>query len=218
MFFKKKKPDSGNLPAGSVEWVVACLGNPGKQYENTRHNVGFLAADYIAERLGFSISRLKFRSLCGDAMIGGRRVLFLKPSTFMNLSGEAVRDAMRFYKVPTGRLIVVCDDVNFEVGRMRVRRGGSDGGQNGLKNIIYHQANDQFPRLRIGVGKKPSPEYDLARWVLSAFTPGEAEILQKEIFPRVLEGIGLIIGGRTDDAMNLCNGAGRPSGAQEPAD
>lgn len=208
MLFRKKTSSAGSAPSGPVEWIVVCLGNPGREYETTRHNAGFLAADYMAEALGFSISRLKFRSLTGDVMIGGKRALFLKPSTFMNLSGEAVRDAMRFYKVPVGNLLVVCDDVSFDVGRMRVRRGGSDGGQKGLQNIIYHLSDDQFPRVRIGVGQKPNPQYDLARWVLSSFTPKDLEFLNREIFPRVLDGTRLIIAGDIDGAMSRCNSAG----------
>ena len=135
--FKQIAQDRAPAPAGPVEWIVAGLGNPGAKYENTRHNVGFLTLDRMAGKLGFRIDRLRFQSLTGEAMIEGRRVLFLKPATFMNLSGQAVVEAMNFYKVPVERVIVIHDDVSLAPGRLRIRQKGSDGGHNGLKNIIY---------------------------------------------------------------------------------
>lgn len=211
MFFRKDNKTSSRAVTGPIEWVVACLGNPGREYAASRHNAGFLAADYLAAQLSFSIGRLKFRSLTGEAVISGKKVLFLKPSTFMNLSGEAVRDALHFYKIPPSNLVVICDDVSFDVGRLRVRRSGSDGGQNGLKNIIYHLASDEFPRIRVGVGQKPHPEYDLARWVLSSFSSSEMDVLNKQVFPKVRQGLEKILSGDIGAAMNLCNSASGPT-------
>lgn len=148
--FKQIAQDRAPAPAGPVEWIVAGLGNPGAKYENTRHNVGFLSLDRMAEKLGFRIDRLRFQSLTGEAMIEGRRVLFLKPATFMNLSGQAVVEAMNFYKVPVERVIVIHDDVSLSPGRLRIRQKGSDGGHNGLKNIIYLTGKNTFPRIKIG--------------------------------------------------------------------
>lgn len=191
-------------PTGSVEYLVVGLGNPGREYENTRHNAGFLAVDYIREKERFEMKKLKFQSLTGDAELEGKRVLFLKPSTYMNKSGEAVRDAASFYKIPPERIIVLCDDVNLSPGRLRLRKSGSDGGQNGLKNIIYHLESDQFLRLRIGIGSKPHPEMDLADWVLSRFTPDELKQLD-DVFGRAYQGLKLILSDKLNDAMTLCN-------------
>ena len=159
--------------AGAVEWLVVGLGNPGSRFEGTRHNAGFRALDDFAEKSGQKIDKIKFKALIGEGMLGGARVLFLKPQTFMNLSGEAVRDAATFYKIPAERIIVLSDDISLDVGRIRVRGQGSAGGQNGLKNIIDHLNTDAFPRIKIGVGAKPHPDYNLADWVLSRFTASE---------------------------------------------
>lgn len=191
-------------PSGPVEYIVAGLGNPGKEYELTRHNAGFMSVDYFARQHGFQIDKLKFKSLCGDCMIEGKRVLFLKPSTFMNLSGQAVSEAASFYKVPVERVIVVMDDISLEPGKMRIRRKGSDGGHNGLKNIIYLFGSDNFPRIKLGVGAKPNPNYDLAAWVLSRFTPEEQKALA-EVFPKVERSIELIVSEKIDQAMNQFN-------------
>lgn len=204
--FEKFKSYLGSSaqPTGLVEYLVVGLGNPGREYENTRHNAGFLAVDYIREKERFEMKKLKFQSLTGDVELEGKRVLFLKPSTYMNKSGEAVREAANFYKIPPARIIVLCDDVNLSPGRLRLRKSGSDGGQNGLKNIIYHLESDQFLRLRIGIGSKPHPEMDLADWVLSRFTPGELKQLG-EVFERVYHGLKLILSDKWDDAVMLCN-------------
>ena len=167
------------VPAGPVEFLIVGLGNPGKEYENTRHNAGFMAVDYIAGELGVKIDRLRFKSLCGDGVLAGHRVLLMKPSTFMNLSGEAVRDAASFYKIPPEHVIVLSDDVSLDVGTLRVRAKGSAGGQNGLKNIIYHLNSEDFPRVKIGVGKKPRPDYDLAAWVLGKFPAEDQKAIDK---------------------------------------
>lgn len=168
MFFKKQRS------AGPVDFIVAGLGNPGKQYEGTRHNAGFMALEALAERLGVPVTRVRFKSYCGEAVIGEKRALLLMPQTFMNLSGEAVCEAMRFYKLPPERVLVMMDDISLPVGVIRLRRKGSDGGQKGMRSIITLSGSDQFPRIKLGVGAKPHPDYDLAAWVLSRFTKEEA--------------------------------------------
>ncbi|MDL2233021.1 aminoacyl-tRNA hydrolase [Ruminococcaceae bacterium OttesenSCG-928-L11] len=197
---------AGYSATGPIEYIVVGLGNPGKQYEETRHNAGFLAVDAIGRQLGFEIRKLKFKSLCGDCAIKGKRVLFLKPSTYMNNSGEAVRDAMAFYKVPIEHVIVISDDISLEVGRMRIRRKGSDGGQKGLKSIIYLTGKGDFPRIRLGIGAKPHPEMQLADWVLSRFTPADKKALEP-LFDSCLEAVELIVSGKIDEAMGKFNGA-----------
>ncbi|MBQ2433447.1 MAG: aminoacyl-tRNA hydrolase [Clostridia bacterium] len=157
--------------------MIVGLGNPGAEYDNTRHNVGFAALDALAQNAGCRVDKLKFKSLCGDCMIEGKRVLLMKPSTFMNLSGQAVTEAMAFYKIPMEHIIVISDDISLEPGRMRIRAKGSDGGHNGLKNIIYLSGRNDFPRIRLGVGAKPHPDYDLADWVLSTFSAQEEKAL-----------------------------------------
>lgn len=154
---------------GAVEYIVCGLGNPGTQYENTRHNAGFMAIDTIAKNLNAEVKKLNFKSLTGDVMLGGVRCLLMKPTTFMNNSGEAVREALSFYKLPPEKLIVIYDDISMDVGRIRIRRKGSDGGHNGIKSIILCTNSVKFPRIKIGVGAKPHPDYNLADWVLSPF-------------------------------------------------
>lgn len=166
-------------PAEPIEWLVVGLGNPGSKYEGTRHNAGFRALDAYCAKSGQRIDRMKFKALIGDGRFGGKRVLFVKPQTFMNLSGEAVRDAAAFYKIPPERILVLFDDISLEVGRIRVRAKGSAGGQNGVKNIIYQLGSDAFPRVKIGIGAKPHPDYDLADWVLSKFQGEDAEKIQQ---------------------------------------
>lgn len=199
-----RKPKSGTAPHGAVEFIIVGLGNPGREYESTRHNAGFLAVDNLADRLGVKVDRLKFKSLCGDAMIGEHRVLLMKPSTFMNNSGEAVREAMRFYKLTADHLLVLFDDVSLDVGRLRIRRQGSDGGHNGIKSIIYLIGADDFPRVKIGVGKKPHPDYDLAAWVLGKFQKADSELLDK-VFDTAAEAAVLIVSGEIETAMNRYN-------------
>jgi len=193
-----------NAPTGKVEWLIVCLGNPGKKYHNTRHNVGFLECDYISQKLNIKVDKLKFKSLCGDALINGKRVLVLKPQTFMNASGEAVLSAMNFYKIPMENVLVIFDDVSLEVGKLRIRKKGSDGGHNGIKSIILHSNSDNFPRIKIGVGNKPHPDFELANWVLGQFEKEE----QKKIFSALentYKSIELIIDDKIDDAMNQYN-------------
>ena len=201
----KKIETGGSAPTGPVTHIIVGLGNPGAEYTLTRHNAGFLALDRFAERLGTRIDRARFRALVGEASFAGHHVLLLKPQTFMNLSGESVREAAAFYKIPPENVIVICDDVNFDVGRLRVRAKGSDGGHNGIKNIIYQLQSDNFPRVRVGVGVKPHPDYDLASWVLSPFPKEDAATLSAS-FDRIFDGVARILDGDLPAAMQLCNG------------
>ena len=177
-----------------MEWVVVGLGNPGKEYAGTRHNIGFEVLDDYSAKKGFKIDRIKYKSYCGEYTVEGKRVLFLKPTTFMNLSGEAVREALTFYKLSPERLIVIVDDINLSPGKLRIRQKGSAGGHNGLKNIIYQLASEDFLRIRVGVGEKPNPEYDMAKWVLSrpneadAKTIDEAKIMAGDAIPFLIKG------------------------------
>lgn len=200
LFFRKN-----TVPSGPVELLIVGLGNPGREYEGTRHNAGFLAIDRLAERQGAQIRRIRFQGLTGECSLSGKRTLLLKPSTFMNLSGRSVQEAMAFYKLKPAQVVVLCDDVNLDVGRIRVRRKGSDGGQNGVKNIIYLTGSDQFPRIKIGVGKKPRPDWDLKDWVLSRFTQADWQALSPAL-DHACEAAALIAGGEIDRAMNLYNG------------
>lgn len=197
--FRKK-----TFATGPVEYIVVGLGNPDRKYENTRHNAGFIMIDFIADKIGVKINRVKFKSLVGEGNIGNSKVLLMKPSTYMNNSGEAVIEAMKFYKIPPENVIVLLDDINLDVGKMRIRSKGSDGGQKGMRSIIYLSGKDNFPRVKIGIGKKPNPEYDLASWVLSKFTKDELATLEK-IAENSYEAVELIIQGKTDRAMNLFN-------------
>ncbi len=201
MLFRSSK--SALIP-GPVEFLIVGLGNPGKEYENTRHNAGFMALDALADKVGAQVTRIKFKGLTGEASLGGKKVLLLKPSTFMNLSGQSVTEAMTFYKLPPEKVLILCDDVNLEPGQLRIRRKGSDGGQNGVKNILYLSGSDQFPRIKIGVGKKPRPDYDLAHWVLSRFTPRDLDALAPAL-DHATDAAQLIVAGEIDKAMNQYN-------------
>lgn len=200
MFFRRSPS-----PAGAPEYLICGLGNPGPKYDMTRHNAGFLYLDRLADRLGVPVKKLKFKALVGDAELNGVRCLLMKPQTFMNLSGEAVRDAADFYKIPPEKILVVFDDISLEPGVLRIRRKGSDGGHNGIKSILYHLGSDAFPRIKIGVGKKPHPDYDLAAFVLSKF-PADAQKPLADAIDRAVEATPLIVTGQIDQAMNRCNG------------
>lgn len=191
-------------PTGAVEYIIAGLGNPGTEYENTRHNVGFMTIDTLCEKYKVSCKKLKFKSLTCDVMIAGKRCLIMKPSTFMNKSGEAVTEAMNFYKIPPERTIIVFDDISLEPGKMRIRRKGSDGGHNGIKNIIYLSGSDMFPRIKMGVGAKPHPDYNLADWVLGHFSKEDGEKLE-QCFQNAVSALELMVDGKTDQAMNKYN-------------
>lgn len=194
MFFKKKL-------TGPIDWMVVGLGNPDKKYEGTRHNAGFAALEALAEACAVRVDRVRFRSFCGECAIGGQRVLLLKPQTYMNNSGEAVREAMQFYKLPPERVIVLFDDISLPVGTIRIRRNGSAGGQKGVASILSLCGSDQFPRVKIGVGQKPHPDYDLAAWVLSKFTKEEAPAVLDAV-RRAADAACMIVGGDLDGAMN----------------
>ena len=195
--FKKIEKQTDTTP---VSFIIAGLGNPGAQYAKTRHNVGFVAIDYIAEKLGVRIDRAKFHSLVAEAKIGSVRVLLMKPETYMNNSGVAVGEAATFYKIPPERVLVLHDEISFEPGLMRIRRKGSAGGHNGLKSIIAHLSSEEFPRVKIGVGKKPTPEYDLADWVLGKM-PKEANDAFEARLEDIFGATRLITDGKIDDAM-----------------
>ena len=204
--FKKIETERTAVEQMPITHVIVGLGNPGEQYAFTRHNAGFLTVDYIAQKLGVKINRAKYDALFCEARLGGARVLLVKPQTYMNASGRAVRQIVDFYKIPLENLIVISDDTALAVGRMRVRKSGSDGGQRGLRDIIYQLNSDAFPRVRIGVGEKPNPNYEMADWVLSKFTSDEQKIIFEE-FDRAMSGIEKIIAGDVDGAMALCNAA-----------
>ncbi len=199
--FKKTRAQQ---PSGAVEYIICGLGNPGSDYENTRHNIGFMTVDTLCEKYDLDCKKLKFKSLTCDAVIAGRRCFIMKPATFMNKSGEAVTEAMRFYKIPPERTIIVYDDISLEPGRLRIRRKGSDGGHNGMKNIIYLSGSDTFPRIKLGIGAKPNPDYSLADWVLSRFKKEDAPELEK-CFDNAVCCLELMVNGKIDEAMNKFN-------------
>ena len=188
-------------PTGAVDWLIVGLGNPGKKYEGTRHNAGFAVVEALAAEYGVKVDRVKFKSLCGEAVIGGKKVLLVMPQTFMNNSGEAVGEAAAFYKLPPEKVLVVCDDISLPVGTIRLRRKGSDGGQRGLRSIITLMGSDAFPRIKVGVGQKPHPDYDLAAWVLSKFTKDEAAPLLTAVKDAV-GAAAMTVDDRMDEAMN----------------
>ena len=190
--------------SGGIDWILVCLGNPGDQYENTRHNVGFRVADEIEERTGKPIQRLKYRALTARMEYGGAKVLVMKPVTFMNLSGEAVREAAQFYRVEPQRILVVCDDVSLPVGKLRLRKNGSAGGHNGLRSIIGQLRSDDFPRLKVGVGEKPHPDYDLADWVLGQFQGEDKKAIDAAV-KRAADAVECVFGKGLERAMNGFN-------------
>ncbi|MCQ4865803.1 aminoacyl-tRNA hydrolase [Pseudoflavonifractor phocaeensis] len=198
MFFGK------NSKGGGAEWLVVCLGNPGDKYDGTRHNVGFMVADEIGEREHIPIQKLKFKALTNTCELGGAKVLLMKPITYMNLSGEAVRQAADFYKVPAERVLVVSDDVSLPVGKLRIRLKGSAGGHNGLKSIIAHLGSESFPRLKIGVGEKPHPDNDLADWVLGMFAGEDKKAIDAAI-KRAADAVEAIIRDGAEKAMGKFN-------------
>ena len=192
------------LPVEGSALVVG-LGNPGEKYENTRHNVGFLTVDELAERARVPVQKLKHRALTNTLEVGSVKVLLMKPVTYMNLSGEAVGEAARFYKIPPERVLVISDDVSLPLGKLRIRKGGSAGGHNGLKSIIQHLGTDQFPRIKVGVGQKPHPDYDMADWVLSKFAGEDLKTITEAI-RKAADAVECLIQEGPDKAMNRFNG------------
>ena len=192
---------------GGIEWLLVFLGNPGAKYDGTRHNVGWSVGDVIAGRCGVKIQRLKNRALTARCTLGGHEVLLVKPQTYMNLSGEAVRPLADFYKIPADHVLVVSDEVALSPGRLRLRPGGSAGGHNGLKSVIQHLGTDQFPRLRLGVGAPPHPEFDMADWVLGSFH-GEDLKLMQEAAEKGADAVECCVRDGIDKAMNRFNTKG----------
>ena len=197
MFFSKRP--------GPVEWLVVGLGNPGPKYDWTRHNMGFLVIDELAEREKIPVQKLKFKALTNTVVIGDRSVLLMKPTTYMNLSGGAVGEAARFYKIPPERILVISDDVALPQGKLRIRRSGSAGGHNGLKDIIAHLGGDGFPRIKVGVGGKPHPDSDMADWVLGKFT-GQDKKTMEEAIQRAADAVEELLKNGVDQAMSKFNG------------
>lgn len=189
---------------GKIEYVIAGLGNPGPEYENTRHNAGFIVLDMLAKQCGEEINRMQFKGRTADVMLGDKRCLLLKPTTYMNNSGESIVQALEFYKLDVSSLIVVCDDISLDVGRLRIRRKGSHGGHNGLRSICELTGSDSYERIKMGVGKKPHPDYDLAKWVLGKFGKDDMEKLNTAA-ENACECIKLMVQGKTDQAMNKYN-------------
>ena len=184
-------------------YIIVGLGNPGKQYEHTRHNVGFEVIDRLAEKHDILMTERKHRAICGKGLIGGQKVMLVKPQTFMNLSGESVKSAVDFYQIGTDELIVVYDDVSLSPGQLRIRRSGSAGGHNGIKNIIAQLGTQEFPRVKVGVGEKPD-RMDLADYVLSHFSKGEWEMME-DAFKEAADAVEVMIADGADTAMNRFN-------------
>ena len=200
--FNKFKKDSGN---STYDFLVVGLGNPGTKYETTRHNAGFLFITYLEDKLNFKAKKLKFHALIGDAKIGSSKVLFMKPQTMMNNSGTAVAECAKFYKIPVENIIVVFDDISLEPGKLRIRRKGSAGGHNGIKSIIAHLGSENFPRIKIGVGAKPHPDYDLADWVLANFPKKDIPSVRNAIEDGA-NALEMLVKGDFEGAMSKYNG------------
>lgn len=198
------KISQSQTKTGQPEYIIAGLGNIGMEYDNTRHNAGFSVVDMLAEQCGTEINRLRFKGKTAEIITEGVKCLLLKPSTYMNNSGESIVQALEFYKLDVDSLIVVCDDISLDCGKIRIRRKGSHGGHNGLRSIIDLTGRDDFQRVRVGVGKKPHPDYDLAKWVLGKFRPNDAAKM-KISAENACESIKLMVQGKTDEAMNKYN-------------
>ena len=191
---------------GGVSWLIVFLGNPGPRYEMTRHNAGFMAADAMAKEKNVNINKARFKALTATCDIGGESVLLMKPQTFMNLSGDAVAQAAKFYKIPPEHVIVVSDEISLPIGKLRIRTKGSAGGHNGLKDIIAKLGTDAFPRIRIGVGAPPHPDYDMADWVLSSFSAQDEKALSVSL-KNAAEAALAIIDRGVPEAANRFNGS-----------
>ncbi|MBR0352292.1 MAG: aminoacyl-tRNA hydrolase [Oscillospiraceae bacterium] len=196
MFFDRSR--------GAPRWLVVCLGNPGPKYEGTRHNAGFMAADALSKKYGAAVNRLRFKSLTGTCPIGGETVMIMKPQTYMNLSGDAVIQAVRFYKIPADHVMVISDEMALPVGKIRIKTKGSAGGHNGLKSIIEKLGTEEFPRIRLGVGAPPHPDYDVKEWVLSVFRNQDAEDMAAAA-EKAAEAVECYISEGAERAMNKYN-------------
>ena len=185
-----------------VSWLVVFLGNPGLRYEGTRHNAGFMTADALARKKNININRSRFRALTATCTMGSETVMLMKPQTYMNLSGEAVGQAARFYKIPADHVLVVSDDISLPIGGIRIRTKGSAGGHNGLKNIISVLGTEEFPRIRLGVGAPPHPDYEMMDWVLSAFKDQDAVDMADSV-SRAADAVECFITNGPEKAMNL---------------
>ncbi len=200
LFKQIEKKSETSVVSNNFEYLIVGLGNPGKEYETTRHNAGFMCLDVLSELHKFSVKNAKFQALTTEANIASHRCLVMKPQTFMNHSGEAVKAAADFYKIPLEKIVVIYDDISLDIGKIRIRRSGSAGGHNGMKSIIKYLGSDKFPRLRIGVGQKPHPEYDLADWVLGNI-PKDDMPLFKESLLKACDALPYVLNGDFDTAM-----------------
>lgn len=200
--FKKIEKKEDTQP---ITHIIVGLGNPGEKYTYTRHNAGFLAIDYLCGKMGIKCDRLKFKALSCEIKLGNVRALVLKPQTFMNLSGDSVSEAANFYKIPPENVIVVFDDISLDVGKLRIRKNGSAGGHNGIKSIIERLGSDKFPRIKLGVGQKPHPDYDLVDWVLGRMSKENEDIFFK-VLGLVPDILTLMLKGEMDKAMCDFNG------------
>lgn len=200
--FKKIEKKEDTTP---ITHIIVGLGNPGDKYTYTRHNAGFLAIDMLQTKCSVTCDKLKFKSLIGEIKLGGVRALLMKPQTFMNASGTAIQEACAFYKIPPENVIVISDDASFDIGKLRIRKGGSAGGHNGLKSVIECLGSDKFPRIKVGVGQKPSPDYDIADWVLARI-PKESERTFLKLLENVPAILELMLTGNTEKAMCDYNG------------
>lgn len=198
MFFGREK-------TGGVAWLVVGLGNPGSKYENTRHNMGFLAVDKLAEKEKFTFNKLRFKAWTATTELAREKVLVMKPQTYMNLSGEAVGEAARFFKIPPEHVLVISDDISLPAGKLRIRPGGSAGGHNGLKNIIQHLGSDQFPRIKVGVGSPQQAGYDVVDWVVGKPLGEDRQLLEQTLL-RAAEAVSAVIAQGPQKAMNRFNG------------
>lgn len=187
-------------------WLIVGLGNPGPEYQSTRHNVGFRCVELLAEKLNCRIDKARFQGLYGQTVYGGAKLFLLKPMTYMNLSGRSVLQLSAYFKIPPARIIVLFDDISLEPGRIRVRANGSAGGHNGIKSIIQELGSQDFPRVKIGVGAKPHPDFDLADWVLSTFSAGEEKALKVSVENGAMAALAVIDSG-VPEAANLYNGS-----------
>lgn len=205
MAFFKKKTESTQTFAGKPEFIIAGLGNPGKEYEYSRHNAGFLCLDILCNKYGIKTDRVKYRSLTCTAVIEGHSCLVMRPQTYMNSSGEAIKEAADFYKIPPEKIIVIYDDISLPTGTLRIRKKGSAGGHNGIKSIIWQLNSDVFPRLKLGVGDRKDKDDDLKDYVLGRFSKADTETLKKTM-EKAVEALKYILDGDTDGAMSRYNG------------